>query len=278
MHFIPQEDTYLLDVLAKISPQSSKTTLRSWLKDGRVTVEGGVVKVGSTLVMLGQKVSVESKPQLIANKIRVIYEDNDLIAVEKPTGMLSVSTAFETGDTVFALLKAKFRPRTVYVVHRLDQDTSGVMLFALSEKAFVRLKEIFAAHDIERKYCAIVEGRMAETKGSWQSYLYEDANYKVHATDDPEKGRLATTHFKTLNASSKFSRLELTLETGRKNQIRVHCRDAGHPVVGDKKYGSSMDPIKRVCLHAFLLALNHPVTEKPLRFTSPIPSTFDKLA
>jgi len=278
MHLILKEDTYLLDVLIAMAPQCSKTTLRSWLKDGRVTVDGGVVKVGSTLVTLGQKVCVESKPQLIANKIRVIYEDNDLIAVEKPTGMLSVSTAFETSDTVFALLKATFRPRTVYVVHRLDQDTSGVMLFALSEKAFIRLKEIFAAHDIERKYCAIVEGHMAEPKGSWQSYLYEDANYKVHTTNDPEKGRLAITHFKALNSTSKFSRLELTLETGRKNQIRVHCRDAGHAVVGDKKYGSSTDPIKRVCLHAFLLALNHPVTEKPLRFTSPIPSTFDRLA
>ncbi|MBA3815851.1 MAG: RluA family pseudouridine synthase [Parachlamydiaceae bacterium] len=278
MHLILEEDTYLLDVLIAMAPQCSKTTLRSWLKDGRVTVDGGVVKVANTLVTLGQKVCVESKPQLIANKIRVIYEDNDLIAVEKPTGMLSVSTAFETSDTVFALLKAKFRPRTVYVVHRLDQDTSGVMLFALSEKAFIRLKEIFAAHDIERKYCAIVEGHMTEPKGSWQSYLYEDANYKVHTTDDPEKGRLAITHFKTLNSTTKFSRLELTLETGRKNQIRVHCRDAGHAVVGDKKYGSSTDPIKRVCLHAFLLALNHPVTEKPLRFTSPIPSTFDRLA
>lgn len=278
MQFNVKEDAPLLDVLIKMAPQSSKTTLRSWLKEGRVHIDGISVKIGSTPVFSGQQVSVEPKPQLIANKIRVIYEDNDLIAIEKPTGMLSVSTAFETGDTVFALLKAKFRPRPVYVVHRLDQDTSGVMLFALSEKAFINLKEIFAAHDIERKYCAIVEGQMQESKGSWQSYLYEDANYKVHATDDPEKGRLAITHFKTLKSSSKFTRLELTLETGRKNQIRVHCRDAGHAVVGDKKYGASSDPIKRVCLHAFLLALNHPVTKKPLCFMSPIPAIFDRLA
>jgi tRNA pseudouridine32 synthase/23S rRNA pseudouridine746 synthase/23S rRNA pseudouridine1911/1915/1917 synthase len=278
MQLIVEEESYLLDVLIKMAPQSSKTTLRSWLKEGRVNVDGIAVKTGNTLVGSGQKVSIEPKAQLIANKIRVIYEDSDLIAVEKPAGMLSVSTAFETGETVFALLKAKFRPRTVYVVHRLDQDTSGVMLFALSEKAFIHLKEIFAAHDIERKYCAIVEGRMVESQGSWQSYLYEDANYKVHATHDPEKGRLAITHFKMINSTSKFSRLELTLETGRKNQIRVHCRDAGHSVVGDKKYGASSDPIKRVCLHAFLLALNHPVTNKPLRFISPIPSNFDRLA
>lgn len=278
MQFILQEDAKLLDVLIKMSPKSSKTTLRSWLKEGRITVDGTIVKAGNTLITPGQKVSVESKPKLIANKLRVIYEDNDLIAVEKPTGMLSVSTAFEMGETVFALLKAKFRPRTVYVVHRLDQDTSGVMIFALSEEAFIRLKEIFAAHDIERKYCAIVEGRMDKAQGSWQSYLFEDANYKVHATDDPEKGRLAITHFKTLHSSSKFSRVELMLETGRKNQIRVHCRDAGHAVVGDKKYGALTDPLKRVCLHAFLLALNHPITEKPLRFISPIPSIFDRLA
>lgn len=277
MHLIAPHTAPLLDLLAIIAPKSSKTTLRSWLKDGRITVDGLPVKTGNFEVNQGQKITVNPKPQLIAHKLRIIYEDRDLIAIDKPAGMLSVATAFEKGETAHALLKAKYHPKKVFVVHRLDQNTSGVMLFALSEKGYQNLKKIFEAHDIERKYCAIVEGKVLQKDGSWESLLIEDANYKVHSTHDPDKGRLATTHFHVVNSSTRFSRLELTLETGRKNQIRVHCTDAGHPVVGDTKYGASSDPLNRLCLHAHLLALNHPITGKPLRFVSPIPDAFNRL-
>lgn len=277
MQIIAPDDSPVLDVLSRMAPQSSKTTLRSWLKEGRVSIDGQIAKTSNTPVKQGQIVALNSKPQLVAHKLRLIYEDNDLVAIEKPEGMLSVATAFEKGETAHALLKEKYHPRKVYVVHRLDQDTSGVMLFALSEQGYNSLKDIFEKHDIDRKYCAIVEGRVSPEQGSWQSYLYEDVNYVVHSTSDPEKGRLATTHYRVLDSSRHYSRIELTLETGRKNQIRVQCADAGHPVIGDKKYGSSVDPIKRLCLHAFLLALKHPVTGKPLRFTSPVPEIFNRL-
>jgi len=224
----------------------------------------------------GQKVVVGTKAQFI-DKIRIIYEDAHLIAIEKPSGMLSVATAFEKGITAHALLKKHFHPRKVYVIHRLDQDTSGVMLFALSERGYQGLKVLFKNHDIERKYCAIVEGKINPPSGTWQSYLYEDANYVVHSTDDETQGVIATTHYQVIKTSPHYTRLELKLETGRKNQIRVHAGEHGHPVVGDKKYGASSDPLHRLCLHAQLLVFEHPVLEKKITFTSPVPSAFDRL-
>lgn len=277
MQTISEEDAPLIDILGKIAPQSSKTTLRSWLQTGRVTVDGLPVKVGNAQIKKGQKVAVNAKPRTINHSLRIIYEDNDLVAIEKPNGLLSVATAFEQTDTAHALLKEHYRPRPVYVVHRLDQDTSGVMLFALSERGCQGLKDIFEKHAIERKYCAIVEGHVTPTSGTWQSLLFEDANYNVHSTQDAAKGRQAITHYEVQSTSPRCSRLVLTLETGRKNQIRVHCSDAGCPVVGDKKYGAETDPLKRLCLHAFLLALKHPVTGKEMRFTAPVPKSFDRL-
>lgn len=277
MQIIVPHDAPLLDLLVLMAPQCSKTTLRSWLKEGRITVDGGIVKVGNTLIRQGQKISLGSKPQLVAHKIRILYEDDHLVAIDKPEGMLSVATAFEKEETAHALLKARYSPRKVYVVHRLDQDTSGVMLFALTEKSCENLKDIFEKHEIDRKYCAIVEGKIEPESGQWESFLFEDANYFVRSTDDPEIGRIATTNYCVVNSSPRYSRLELTLETGRKNQIRVHCADAGHPIVGDKKYGSSVDPIQRLCLHAFLLDLTHPITGQQLHFTSPVPTSFDRL-
>lgn len=271
-----EKEQSLLDQLIALAPQSSKTTLRSWIKEGRVLVNGTTIKRADTQVFPGQVVSVGSKVQLVENKLRIIYEDSHLIAVDKEAGMLSVSTAFEKHDTVHALLKKHFSPRKVYVVHRLDQDTSGVIVFALSDAAYKGLKKLFAAHTIERSYCAIVEGELPQASGTWESYLYEDSLYKVHSTDDPSKGELAITHFQTEGKSAKYSRLKLTLETGKKNQIRVHCQDHGVPVAGDKKYGAITDPLKRLCLHAETLAFVHPITDKEMHFSSPIPPGFNR--
>jgi tRNA pseudouridine32 synthase/23S rRNA pseudouridine746 synthase/23S rRNA pseudouridine1911/1915/1917 synthase len=162
----------------------------------------------------------------------------------------------------------------VQVVHRLDQDTSGVMLFALSHDGYTKLKEIFEKHDIERAYSAIVEGVVKPESGTWTSYLFEDERYHVHSSNDPEKGRVAITHYSVKSASQHYSLLEVKLETGRKNQIRVHCKDAGCPIVGDKKYGNPSSTGKRLYLHAHLLAFEHPITGKSMRFVSPAPKSF----
>lgn len=277
MKYTSPHNTTLLEALGHLSPNSSKTTLRSWLKEGRVAINGKPQKVGSTPVTTGQTVTVSAKTRVLDDGLRIIYEDDHIVAIDKPEGMLSVSTDFEKGHTAHALLKKKFRPRRVYVVHRLDQDTSGVMIFALNEKTKDLLKKTFEKHDIERSYTAIIEGHLDDDKGTWECLLAEDANYFVHKTNNPEKGKLAITHYEVEAKNEKFSRLKLTLETGRKNQIRVHCQLAGHPIVGDNKYDAVENPIRRLCLHAHLLAFTHPITKKQLRFESPVPEKFKRV-
>ena len=209
--------------------------------------------------------------------IKIYYEDKHIVVIEKPTGLLSVATDFEMEETAHAILKNHCRPKRVFIVHRLDQDASGVMLFALSEEARDALKLVFEAHDIQRNYAAVVEGSFDLSNGKWESYVYEDANYVVHSSQDPTRGKLAVTHYKVKHASRKYTWLDLTLETGRKNQIRVHCKDAGHPIVGDKKYGAVSNPVKRLCLHAHVLAFDHPVTHQKMHFESPVPESFKQL-
>lgn len=278
MKYTTTTDQTLLEALGQLSPESSKTTLRSWLKEGRVAVDGQVKKLASEPLHAGQEVTLGTRPRFAKDGLlRILYEDRHLVVVEKPKGLLSVSTAFEKGDTAHAFLKDKYRPQRVFVVHRLDQDTSGIMLFALSEAARDQLKILFEKHDIERAYTAIVEGQVKPSSGTWQSYLHEDENYFVRSITDSEKGQLAITHYTVLSTSKRYTTLQLKLETGRKNQIRVHCQDAGFPVVGDKKYGALTDPIKRLCLHAHLLAFLHPITKQPMRFESQIPEEFRRI-
>ena len=267
----------ILDELSKQFPQSSKNTLRSWIKEGRVFLNGTVVKNSSVTVVEGDEVSLGQRKKMIRPGIRVLYEDNDLVIIDKPNGLLSVDAAFEKEETVLAYLKEHYHSRKVCAVHRLDQDTSGVMVFALNMQMAEKLKSLFEMHAIERVYVAIVEGRFTTPSGTWQSYQYEDSQYFVHETPDPEKGRIAITHYKMLTASKYYSLLELHLETGRKNQIRVHCKSAGHPVAGDKKYGGTSNPIKRLCLHARLLGFEHPYTKQKLQFESPVPADFYRL-
>ncbi len=277
MKYQLKENMPILDALALLSPGSSKTSLRSWIKEGRVYVDGRLVSKNTLLLHAGQVVSLGEKKKRAEGGLQILYEDSDIVVIDKPSGVLSVATNFEKGETAHAFLKQRYKPNKVFVVHRLDQDTSGVMLFALSENAYLRLKQTFEEHDIDRTYIAIVQGVMEESSGSWSSYLYEDANYVVHSTQDPARGKLAITHFTVTGKSRKCMRLQLNLETGKKNQIRVHCRDAGHPIVGDMKYGAATNPIKRLCLHAHLLAFKHPITGKLMRFTSPVPEAFNRM-
>lgn len=267
----------LLEALAIIFPESSKTSLRSWIKEGRVTVDGKVIKLTAHHVLKDQKVILHPKANLVEGLVPILFEDKHFVAIDKPAGLLSVSTAFEKTETAFSYLKRKYYPRQVYVVHRLDQDTSGVMLFALSQEGYTGLKETFQRHDLTRQYVAIVEGRLDKQNGTWESYLVEDRQYVVKSTEDSYKGELAITHYKVEKTSKFYSLLSLTLETGKKNQIRVHCQEAGHSIVGDKKYGGKGSPIKRLCLHAHLLEFNHPVTGKAMRFISPLPTPFSQL-
>ncbi|NGX58293.1 MAG: Ribosomal large subunit pseudouridine synthase D [Chlamydiae bacterium] len=272
MKHIPQEQLTLLEAMQKMAPDSSKTTLRSWLKNGRVFVDNIMVKIGATSVTPGQVITLGTKPQ--PDKIKTLYSDRHLVIIDKPAGILSVATNYETTKTAHSFLKETHKSQKIHPVHRLDRDTSGVMVFALTLEARDGLKDLFETHDIHRQYHAIVEGHLENPTGKWKSYLYEDKNYHVHSTENPENAKLAITHYEVIKTTKKTSHLKLTLETGRKNQIRVHCQDAGHHVLGDKKYGPGTIPCKRLCLHAHLLQFTHPITGKKMSFESPVPKHF----
>jgi 23S rRNA pseudouridine1911/1915/1917 synthase len=267
----------LLDAVVLLAPGSSKTAARSWIKEGRILLNGNACTDPKRIVNSNQVIELGAKPRFAGGGLKILYEDRHIVVIEKPEGILSVSTVFEKDETAMAFLKARYKGTKVYPVHRLDQDTSGVMLFALSEAARDGLKETFEKHDIDRFYLAIIEGHLDRPKGTWKSYQQEDANYYVKNFDDPAKGKLAITHYNVLATSRKHSLVSFQLETGRKNQIRAHCQMVGHSVAGDKKYGAVTDPIKRLCLHAAHLAFNHPITGKTMTFDVPLPEQFTRV-
>lgn len=274
MKLTTDKQMVLLEALQELSPGSSKTNLRAWIKQGRVMIDGELATRADQRVAIGKTISLGRHHKTLEHGVTILYEDDHLVAIDKPIGLLSVATAFEKDLTAHAILKDYYRPRKVEVVHRLDQDTSGVMLFALTTAARDNLKKVFEEHSLERVYVAVVEGQLLSPEGTWQSHLVEDPNYVVHSSRDDLIGKNAITHYRCLASSRRYSWLVLTLETGRKNQIRVHCKDAGHPVVGDKKYGAKHNAIKRLCLHSHRIALSHPITQKALTVISPVPQSF----
>lgn len=274
MILIAPQTLTLLESLILLSPDSSKNTLRSWVEKGRVSVGGRVIKKANHLVQKGEEIAVGKRPTFIDQGIEVLYEDKDLVVICKPEGLLSVATDFDKEFTAHTVLKKKFYTQRVYPVHRLDRETSGVMVFAYSEAARDGLKKLFHDHSIQREYAAIVDGIPNETIGKWESFLEEDEAYVVKSSTT---GKLAITEYEVISRSSRFSLLKLTLQTGRKNQIRVHCKEAGHPIIGDKKYGSFKNSAGRLCLHARKLGFVHPVTGKNLSFEAPLPESFHSL-
>jgi 23S rRNA pseudouridine1911/1915/1917 synthase len=277
MEFQAPTQTKVLDALRIIYPDSSRRTLQNWLAGGRFSVNGKKIQHENVLLEEGQTLSSVDhfRPQT-APGLKIIYEDRYLVAINKPVGLLSVplDEVSSTKRHALGLLRQHYSSNQIFAVHRIDRETSGVLLFARGKETEERLKDLFEKHDLKREYLAIVEGRLRENQGSWQSNLLELSNLDV--VESPE-GRTAITHFEVLKRSAKYSYLRLILETGRKHQIRVHCQAAGHPVVGDARYGSTENPMDRLCLHARYLSLVHPFTQKPLSFSAPLPQVFQVL-
>lgn len=265
-----KENSCLLDVLQSLSPDSSKNSLKSWVEKGRVYVDGVVVKKPNMQLKEGQHVSIGPKASFTDEGIKIVYEDRYLVVLDKPETLLSVATLTEEERTAHTILKRRLG-KAVFAVHRLDRDTSGLMMFAYTKEARDLLKKQFEVHSVLRHYIALVQGHINPKNGTWKSYLQEDANYRVYSAPT---GQLAITHYEVISEKPTFSCVRFALETGRKNQIRVHCKDAGHPILGDKKYGSTINPYHRLCLHAFQLEFVHPFTKKKLSFKSQPPSCF----
>jgi tRNA pseudouridine32 synthase/23S rRNA pseudouridine746 synthase/23S rRNA pseudouridine1911/1915/1917 synthase len=254
-----QEKTTLLAALKSLSPDSSNNTLKEWVKQGRVLVDGQAPN--SWQVMPGEEVAVGPRRAFAEEGIKILYEDRYLVVIEKPKGLLSVASLLEHELTAQAILSRR-QKRKAFAVHRLDQDTSGVMMFAYTPEAQEKLKEQFAAHSIERVYLGLVKGHPNPAKGTWRSYLEEDDFYFVKSGT---AGKLAITHYEVIEKKGLNSLVKFTLQTGKKNQIRVHASEAGHAIIGDKKYGYSGGPL---CLHAHVLGFYHPFRKKVMRFVS----------
>jgi RluA family pseudouridine synthase len=215
----------------------------------------------------------------LLDRLRIVYEDESVIVVDKPAGVLTMATEAERSKTVYAVLRAyannKKPQEKIFIVHRLDRDASGLLVFAKTIEAKERLQDQFKDHSAGRRYVAVVEGRVVEDQFTIRSYLAENTALRVYSTRKSRAGRLAVTHVRTVKRNPKSSLVEVRLETGRKHQIRVHLAERGHPIVGDKTYGSRWNPIRRLALHGAHLDFRHPKTNKVMQFDSRYPKAFN---
>jgi 23S rRNA pseudouridine1911/1915/1917 synthase len=279
VRLVVREPQTLLDALAQLYPDSTKTTLRQMLQAGRVRVGGQVEKNARRELDAGELVEVGQKSiqPVLPPGLAILHEDDDVIVVLKSHGLLTVATERERETTAQAYLNAYLKEKggeRIHVVHRIDRETSGVLVFAKNFETREKLKEKFAVHDVERVYVAVIEGAMEPPQGTIRSYLRERKDLRMESVDAHPDAKLAVTHYRTLESNGKYSLLEIRLETGRKNQIRTHLAEAGHPVVGDRMYGSTVNPLGRLGLHAKFLGFEHPTTGKRMEFTAPVPKGF----
>lgn len=222
-----------------------------------------------------------SRHRPLPRGLEILYEDDDLLVVNKPAGLLTVKTLTEKTRTVYCILtdyirKGSLRSRKqIFTVHRLDRWTSGVLIFAKSEAAMDRLKDRWK--ETKKTYIVVVHGRMKATEGIITSFLAENTQHVVYSTTDAAKGKPARTAYKVLKETPQFSLLEIDLLTGRKNQIRVHMADQGNPVVGDRKYGDAADGFGRLALHSKSISFPHPTRDERMTVEAKIPGCFREL-
>lgn len=274
----------LLEYLLAAMSDRKRTTVKDYLKHNQVMVNGNVTRQWDQALRAGDvvKVNTSREFQLFRHsRLHIMYEDDDIIVVNKGYGLLSMGTDTKRDGTAYSLLRdyvKRVDPRQkLFIVHRLDQQTSGVMLFAKTMEAKEAMQHNWNNMVLERKYAAIVKGRPDPESGTISSYLAENAAHEVYSTDKPSEGKLAVTRYRTVRTRGGYSLLELQLETGRKNQIRVHLADKGMPIVGDRRYGSDISPIHRLALHAETLRFIHPITKRDMYFTCPLPPGFNRL-
>jgi 23S rRNA pseudouridine1911/1915/1917 synthase len=273
----------LMKFLTGKLPALSRNNIKSLLTHRQIQVNGQVVTQYNHPLKAGDQVAVDWSLVRDAGQgpgLKILYEDADLMIIDKPAGLLSIASNQEKLHTAYHQLTDYVRQSDpdahMFIVHRLDRDTSGVMLFAKNETAKRRLQDAWKEMVTDRAYVALVEGQVKKA-GSIKSWLKETKTGLMYSSSIPADGLEAVTHYRVLQATPEYSLLELRLETGRKNQIRVHMKDMGHSIVGDRKYGAVTNPLGRLGLHAHILAFYHPVTGKLMRFETEIPQKFSRL-
>ncbi len=282
-HLEVKEEALLLEWLLS-NVQSTRSKLKATLQGRGIKVDGRTVTQFDFPLKPGMKVAI-SKTKRNQNSfksrfVKIVYEDRWLIVIEKNIGILSMAAGHSTLNVKSVLDDYFHRSRqkcTAHVVHRLDRDTSGLMVYAKDMETEQILEHNW--HDIvyDRRYVAVVSGEMEKDEGSIENWLKDNKAYITYSSPVDNGGKLAITHYHVLDRTTDHSLVEFKLETGRKNQIRVHAADMGHPVCGDTKYGNGDDPLHRLCLHAWLLCFTHPVTGEPMEFDTIVPTSFRML-
>lgn len=274
--YIVKENEILIEFLKKTFSNLSKNNVKSLLHNEKVFVNGNMTTKYNYELNAGDIVEIREK---VAKNIDIIYEDKDIIVINKPSGLLTVATEKEKNKTAYHLvmeyLKKKNKNNRIFIIHRLDKDTSGIIMFAKNERA----KHLYQDNwnDIVKKRCyyAVIDGKMENKEGTIKSYLKENGNM-VYSVKD-RSGKLAVTEYKVLKERKNISLLDINLKTGRKNQIRVHMKENKTPILGDLKYGEKSKLINRLALHAYKLELINPVTKKLLIFEASMPNEIKTL-
>lgn len=277
------EPAELMEFLMKKMAGISRTRVKALLTNRVVLVDNNIQTQYNYPLQAGMKVQIsheKHKHEFRHPLLKILYEDAYLIVVEKKEGLLSVATDHQKERTAQHILneyvKRQHRNNRIFVVHRLDRETSGIMMYAKDERTQHTLRDNW--HDIvcDRRYVSVVMGDMEKDSGTVESWLTDRKLY-VSSSDHDDDGKFSVTHYQTIKRANGYSLVELQLETGRKNQIRVHMSSLGHPVVGDERYGCEVDPLGRLALHAFKLCFYHPVTGELMQFETLYPASFKNL-
>lgn len=281
--YIVGADAPLLEWLLANLKGMSRNKIKDILQGHGIKVNGKTVTQYDYPLLKGQRVSVSKSKKNDTFKSRyvnLVYEDQYLVVIEKKPGILSMAAGHKSLN-VKSVLDDYFRRTrqrcTAHVVHRLDRDTSGLMVYAKDMQTEQLLEDEWHNIVYDRRYVAVVSGEMMEDEGTVANWLKDNSAYVTYSSPVDNGGKYAVTHFHVLDRTTEHSLVEYKLETGRKNQIRVHSADMGHPVCGDVKYGNGDDPIHRLCLHAYMLCFFHPITRRRMEFETPVPSQFKML-
>jgi len=282
IHYVVDREGSLLEYLIS-EMKDSRTKIKATLRGHGIKVNGKIVTQFDYPLQSGMRISVSRTKQNNAFKnryVKIVYEDRWIVVVEKNIGILSMA-AGHSSLNVKCVLDDYFRRTrqrcTAHVVHRLDRDTSGLMIYAKDIDTEQVLEHNWHSIVYDRRYIAVVSGEIVEDGGTVSSWLKDNKAYVTYSSDVDNGGKFAVTHFNVLDRTTTHSLVEFVLETGRKNQIRVHSADIGHPVCGDIKYGNGDNPVNRLCLHAYMLCFYHPVTGERMSFETPVPPIFKQL-
>lgn len=270
----------LLEFLLETFKNQSRNSVKSLLSSHRVSVDGAPTSQFNFKLYPEDTVIISNAPirRKTRSNLPIIYEDDDIIVINKPSGLLSIASDNEKSSTAYRMLsdyvQQKDKHNRIFVVHRLDEDTSGVLMVAKNVKIQQALQNNWNDIVKKRGYYAIVEGEMEKKSDTIKSYLKKNSQNLMYSSKKAGDGQLAITHYKVIKSNGTYSLLDVNIDTGRKNQIRVHLGEKGHYIIGDDKYGKPANPIKRLGLHAYELDLIHPLTGKLMKFTSPMPKEF----